>query len=161
MSTTAPPRRDGYVLGRTPAEYERLRAQARVWEAATGRLLDQVELAPGSRCLDAGCGPGETMRLLAQRVGPSGRVLGVDVDAALGAQALAMLHAAGHLHCSFAPVDLERDATGRRRARSTSSTPACCCSTSPTRSPRWRGCGTGSPPAAISSCRTTTCAPVA
>ena len=26
-------------------------------------------LAPGARCLDAGCGPGETMRLLAQRVG--------------------------------------------------------------------------------------------
>jgi hypothetical protein len=36
--------RDGYALGRTVAEYERLQAQARVWEAATGRLLDQVEL---------------------------------------------------------------------------------------------------------------------
>ena len=104
------------MLGRTPAEYERLRAQARVWEAATGRLFDRVELAPGSRCLDAGCGPGETMRLMAQRVGPSGRVIGIDVDAALGAQALAMLHAAGHLHCSFEPVDVERRATGRRRA---------------------------------------------
>jgi SAM-dependent methyltransferase len=100
---------DGYVPGRTPAEYERLRAQARVWDAATGRLFDRVELAPGSRCLDAGCGPGETMRLIAQRVGPSGCVLGIDVDAALGAQALAMLHAAGHLHCSFEPVDVERE----------------------------------------------------
>ena len=100
---------DGYVLGRTQEEYERLRAQARVWEEATGRLLDQVELGPGARCLDAGSGPGETMRQLAQRVGPAGEVVGVDADAALGAQAIDMLHGAGHRQCSFAAVDLERD----------------------------------------------------
>jgi ubiquinone/menaquinone biosynthesis C-methylase UbiE len=98
--------RDGYALGRTPQEYERLRGQARVWEAATGRLLDQVGLAPGARCLDAGCGPGETMRLMAQRVGPAGRVLGVDVDAGLGAAALAMLHGAGHRNCRYVAHDL-------------------------------------------------------
>jgi hypothetical protein len=45
---------DRYVFDRTAAEYERLRAQARVREAATGRLFDQVGLAPGARCLDAG-----------------------------------------------------------------------------------------------------------
>ena len=98
-----------YALRRTPEEYERLRAQARVWEAATGRLLDRVGLAQGARCLDAGCGPGETMRLMAQRVGPTGHVLGVDVDAGLGAQALAMLHDAGHHHCDFAATDLTTD----------------------------------------------------
>ena len=92
---------------RSPEEYERLRAQARVWEAETGRLLDTSGLAAGARCLDAGCGPGETMRLMAQRVGPTGHVLGVDVDAALGHQALDMLHGAGHPHCAFAAVDLE------------------------------------------------------
>ena len=95
-----------YALARTPQEYERLRAQARVWEAATGRLLDQVALAPGARCLDAGCGPGETMRLMAQRVGPSGDVTGVDLDAPLGAQALTMLHRSGHRQCEFVHVDL-------------------------------------------------------
>ena len=100
---------DGYSLARTPEEYERLRAQARVWESTTGRLLDRVALAAGSRCLDAGCGPGETMRLMAQRVGPSGRVLGVDVDASLGRQALAALHDAGHRQCEFAHVDLTTD----------------------------------------------------
>src|SRR5690242_18482700 len=70
-----------YALGRTPQEYERLRAQARIWEDATGRLLDRVGLAPQARCLDAGCGPGETMRLMAHRVGPAGEVTGIDVDA--------------------------------------------------------------------------------
>jgi SAM-dependent methyltransferase len=97
---------DRYSLGHTGEEYDRLRAQARVWEAATGRLLDQVGLAAGARCLDAGCGPGETMRVLAQRVGPAGRVHGIDTDAALGAMALATLHDAGHRQCTFGAFDL-------------------------------------------------------
>ena len=105
MSATAT--HNDYVLGRTAEEYERLRWQARVWEAATGRLFDRVELSPGARCLDAGCGPGEVMRLMAQRVGPAGYVCGVDVDAELGAQAVAMLQLAGHRQCAFVPADLE------------------------------------------------------
>jgi 2-polyprenyl-3-methyl-5-hydroxy-6-metoxy-1,4-benzoquinol methylase len=88
-----------YALRRTPEEYARLRAQARMWEAATGRLLDRIGLAAGARCLDAGCGPGETMRLMAQRVGPDGRVTGIDVDAALAAQTEEALHEAGHRQC--------------------------------------------------------------
>jgi ubiquinone/menaquinone biosynthesis C-methylase UbiE len=100
---------DAYALARAPQEYERLRAQSRAWEAATSRLLDQVALAAGASCLDAGCGPGETMRLMAQRVGPAGRVTGIDVDASLGAQALMMLHDAGHRQCRFASVDVTAD----------------------------------------------------
>jgi ubiquinone/menaquinone biosynthesis C-methylase UbiE len=97
---------DPYALARTPEEYERLRSQARVWEPATARLLDRLGLAPGARCLDAGCGPGESMRLMAQRVGPAGHVMGIDVDAPLGEQALAMLRAAGHEQCDFGCVDM-------------------------------------------------------
>jgi SAM-dependent methyltransferase len=107
MSTTEAERQhDPYALGRTAREHERLRAQARVWEAATGRLLDQAGLAPGASCLDAGCGPGETMRVLAQRTGPAGRVLGIDTDEAIGAAALAMLHGMGHGNCAFLAHDL-------------------------------------------------------
>jgi ubiquinone/menaquinone biosynthesis C-methylase UbiE len=106
MSTAIAEQQDSYALGRTPEEYERLRAQARVWEAANGRLLDQAGLAPGASCLDAGCGPGETMRLMAQRVGPEGRVLGIDTDSSLGAMALAMLRGAGHHNCLFHAQDL-------------------------------------------------------
>lgn len=100
---------DAYALGRTRQEYERLRVQSRAWEAATSRLLDQVAPAAGASCLDAGCGPGETMRLMAQRVGPAGRVTGIDIDARLGAQALTMLHDAGHRQCRFAPHDITAD----------------------------------------------------
>ena len=101
--------RTGYALARTPAEYERLRAQSRVWESVTARLLDEVGLAQGERCLDAGCGPGETMRLMAERVGPSGSVTGIDVDATLGDGAIAMLRAHGHRQCHFKYADVTTD----------------------------------------------------
>lgn len=107
MSTTETERpQTTYALGHTPEEYERLRMQARVWDAPTSRLLDQIGLGPGTSCLDAGCGPGETMRAMAERVGPGGRVLGIDADASLGALALAMLHGAGHRQCTFSGQDL-------------------------------------------------------
>jgi len=110
MTTVEASDRDhAYVLGHTDEEYERLRAQSRTWEAATCRLFDEVGIAPGASCLDAGCGPGETMRLMAERVGPSGHVLGVDLDAKLGRRAVAMLHDAGHRQCEFARVDLTAD----------------------------------------------------
>ncbi len=111
MSSTLQARRatGAYALGRTPQEYERLRVQSRAWEAATSRLLDQVGLAAGASCLDGGCGPGETMRLMAQRVGPAGSVTGIDVDAPLGAQAMMMLQSAGHRQCKFVALDLTAD----------------------------------------------------
>jgi hypothetical protein len=49
------------------------------------------------------------MRVLAQRTGPAGRVLGIDVDDTLGAAALAMLHGAGHRNCAFRTHDLTAD----------------------------------------------------
>jgi len=107
MSTTQTDRpQAAYALGRTPEEYDRLRMQARVWEIATGRLLDRVGLMRGTACLDAGCGPGEAMRLMAGRTGPAGSVAGIDTDSSLGAMALEALHEAGHRQCSFQAHDL-------------------------------------------------------
>jgi SAM-dependent methyltransferase len=110
MSTTEITRQGSdYSLGRTPLEYERLRAQARVWEAATRRVLDQAGPPRGGSCLDAGCGPGETMRLLAGLVGAEGRVTGMDTDSSLGILAVEMLHRTGHRQCTFHTHDLTAD----------------------------------------------------
>jgi|SRR4051812_25653167 ubiquinone/menaquinone biosynthesis C-methylase UbiE len=87
----------GCVMGRTPEEYERLRAQAGMLEADTARLLDRAGVARGAGCLDAGCGAGDAMRLRAERAGADGEVVGVDVDARLGADAAARLRAVDHL----------------------------------------------------------------
>lgn len=106
MAAVSTTQADRYALGRTPEEYERLRVQARVWETATGRLLDEVGLGAGASCLDAGCGPGNTMRLMAERVGAGGRVVGLDMDGALGEIALERLHDAGHRQCAFHAHDM-------------------------------------------------------
>ena len=48
-----------------------------VREIAT-RSLRLLALAPGERVLDVGCGTGVFLPLLAEAVGPSGRVVGLD-----------------------------------------------------------------------------------
>lgn len=100
----------GYVLERTEREYQRLRVQARIWERSTAALLDLVGLDRGARCLDAGCGPGETMRLMADRVGAVGSVTGVDSDASLVTATEAALRADGHAQCRVVTADLAADA---------------------------------------------------
>jgi tRNA A58 N-methylase Trm61 len=75
-----------YVLGRTTEEYDRLRGQAQILEPITSSVLEGAGLSVGMSCLDVGSGPGEVMRLMADRVGSSGRVVGLDVDGRLGAR---------------------------------------------------------------------------
>lgn len=109
MTRTSGAAVDEYTLERTAREYERLRVQARMWEPATARLLDRIPLGAGAECLDAGCGPGETMRLLARRVGVDGSVTGVDADRALGELTERTLHADGYRQCRFRAAHLAPD----------------------------------------------------
>jgi ubiquinone/menaquinone biosynthesis C-methylase UbiE len=99
-----------YVLERTQREYERLRAQARLWARSTRSVLAAVGLGPGAKCLDAGCGPGETMRLMADLVGSTGTVVGLDSDAALAMTTDAALTAEGRPQCRVKVADLAADA---------------------------------------------------
>jgi trans-aconitate methyltransferase len=73
---------------------------------ARGRLLmlERSGAAPGMTILDLACGPGNMTRLLAERVHPNGRVVGVDL--ARGMMALATReHPPG---TCFAVMDMER-----------------------------------------------------
>jgi SAM-dependent methyltransferase len=60
---------------------ERLRLLARVLWPTTISLLQRVGIWPGMACLDVGCGGGDVILELACAVGPTGRVLGIDIDA--------------------------------------------------------------------------------
>jgi SAM-dependent methyltransferase len=62
--------------------YERWKKNREVFVGAldgvTGELLDRFPPPEGGRCIDIGCGFGETTRQLAALVGPRGFVLGTD-----------------------------------------------------------------------------------
>jgi SAM-dependent methyltransferase len=67
-----------YVLGNHAQELARLDAQAARLEPATRLLLQASGLESGTRVLDLGTGLGHVARLVAQLVGPSGSVIGLD-----------------------------------------------------------------------------------
>lgn len=67
-----------YVLGGTEGEMQRLRVQAAEYEASARWLLAEVDLKKGSRVLDVGCGPVGILPLLAEAVGSSGEVVGLE-----------------------------------------------------------------------------------
>jgi SAM-dependent methyltransferase len=69
-----------YVIAGGAAGRERLRLLSEVMEPYTRELIGWAGVGPGARCLDAGCGGGEVSYLLAEAVGPTGSVLGVDLD---------------------------------------------------------------------------------
>ncbi len=46
-----------------------------------GQMIRDLQLEPGSFVVDAGCGPGLWTPLLAEAIGPSGHILGVDMSA--------------------------------------------------------------------------------
>ena len=70
--------RDEYLLGYRRAEQERLQEQARQLADESSWLFDQFAIASGTRVVEIGCGPQGCLDLLAQCVGPSGSVIGVE-----------------------------------------------------------------------------------
>jgi len=71
----------GYLLDQAPSEIERLQAWGRTWEPEVEAMLDRIGIQAGWRCLDLGCGPMGILGPLSRRVGPSGRVVGADLNA--------------------------------------------------------------------------------
>lgn len=69
-----------YVLGTQDDELRRLGFQHAVWGEQTARLWQVAGFAPGYQLLDLGCGPGYATADLAQLVGATGTVMGVDVS---------------------------------------------------------------------------------
>ncbi len=67
-----------YALGQSPEESTRLQRQADELAPESTIVLDRASLGPGQSAADLGCGPRGVLDLLAARVGPDGRVVGVD-----------------------------------------------------------------------------------
>jgi len=82
-----------YVLANQPSELERLQLQSRVWEPAGRHFLSKFGDGSGRRALDVGCGAMGWLRILREWVGPSGEVVGTDVDESLLRAARSLLEA--------------------------------------------------------------------
>jgi SAM-dependent methyltransferase len=69
------------------------------------RAMDALEVAPGERVLDVGCGCGDTSLALAARVGSSGAVVGLDLSAPM--LDVARARGAGLANLSFMQADAQ------------------------------------------------------
>jgi len=61
------------------------------------RMLELLDVQPGHRVLDVGCGSGWTSGLLDWLTGPQGSVIGVELEEELAAWGRSNLEAAGHV----------------------------------------------------------------
>jgi SAM-dependent methyltransferase len=103
-----------YSLATGEAAVRRLTALDRIYSPTGRRVLLHAGLKPGMTIADFGCGVGATTRTLAEMVGPTGRVIGIDVSRAQIEQ--------GHHLCKTAEISnvtfLEASATATGLSRS-------------------------------------------
>lgn len=69
-----------YLLGTDVAEAQRLGLQHLLWAGAALELWERCGFTRGKTILDLGCGPGWSTIDLARLVGPTGRVIAIDVS---------------------------------------------------------------------------------
>src|SRR5262245_34421720 len=72
---------DQYVLATGPAGAARLALLDQVYGPDAERIMTAVGIPHGGRVADIGCGTGNTTRWFADKVGPEGQVVAVDISA--------------------------------------------------------------------------------
>lgn len=85
--------RGEYVLATGDAAANRLRILHNIYGPGARELLLRAGIRRGMSVVDLGCGVGMTTQLLAELVGPTGEVIGIDYSAAQVEQARALLPA--------------------------------------------------------------------
>jgi len=85
---------------------ERLRVLSRVMQPSSVALLARAGVGAGASCLDIGCGGGDLTWDMSRLVGPSGRVVGVDIDPPQLAIAAEEARAAGFENIEFRHLDI-------------------------------------------------------
>jgi SAM-dependent methyltransferase len=94
------------LLANQPSELERLQLQSRVWESSGRQLLSKIGSKSDGRALDIGCGALGWLRILSEWVGPSGHVVGTDIDASSLDAARSFLEAEGISNVELVVDDL-------------------------------------------------------
>lgn len=99
-----------YLLASSTDEMQRLRLQAQVWEPAATEFLVGLNISPGSRVLDLGCGAMGVLEPLSRLVGAHGMVVGLDRDAVQLNAARAFVEEANLTNVSIVEDDAFRTA---------------------------------------------------
>ena len=90
-------RNEAYFATQVDAtEVERLVVQARLRDPHLGDGLRRAGIRPGDKAIDVGCGPLGALLVLADLVGPTGTVVGLDMDAPSLQRARGILDQRGH-----------------------------------------------------------------
>jgi ubiquinone/menaquinone biosynthesis C-methylase UbiE len=100
------PLTDTYVLGQAPEAIQRLLKQGQLLNPFTRRMLEAAGITAGMRVLDLGCGPGDVSLLVAELVGETGHVVGVDANPGVLDLARARAQKAGLAQVSFLGRDI-------------------------------------------------------
>jgi ubiquinone/menaquinone biosynthesis C-methylase UbiE len=95
---------DEYVLATGRDAVRRLHVLHNIYAPAGRRVLAQAGLSRGMKVADFGCGVGVTTRMLAEMVGPTGSVTGIDADPGQIQQASELCENSGLINTSFAAV---------------------------------------------------------
>lgn len=106
-----------YVLGSTGREHERLSRQARIFNPFTERLFRNAGISRGQRVLDIGSGVGDVAMLVAELVGPTGEVVGVERDANTLTKARSRVAEAQLRNVSFVEADVGQVASSKLRSK--------------------------------------------
>lgn len=95
-----------YMLGHSNAETRRLMLQHQLFAPVTRRLFEAAGIGRGMRVLDVGSGAGDVALLLADLVGPTGEVIGIDQNDAVLETARARTRVTGWNNVTFRTGDL-------------------------------------------------------
>src|SRR4051794_2648043 len=90
-----------YVLGRSSGETQRLTLQSDLTRRFTRQVFIEAGITPGMRVLDLGSGAGDVAFLTAELVGPTGEVVGIDLNPAILEVAQQRARDGGYSNVSF------------------------------------------------------------
>lgn len=95
-----------YPIGENERQTQRLITQAQLYNPFTRGFFRAAGITPGMQVLELGSGVGDVSLLLAELVGPSGRVVGVELAANAAETAHARVRAAGWRNVEFVTGDI-------------------------------------------------------
>lgn len=95
-----------YLFAQATDEARRLKRQSEFFHRFTSAFLESAGITTGMKVLDVGTGIGEVAFMLAERVGPQGTVVGIDINPAMIDFARQQAQVAGFANVSFLQGDI-------------------------------------------------------